>query len=46
MRGREVYVVQPTGPQVDRHLMELLFLGDACRRAMQGNFIGESLSPR
>ncbi len=33
VRGCDVYVVQPTGPPVDRHLMELLFLADACRRA-------------
>jgi ribose-phosphate pyrophosphokinase len=29
VRGCEVYVVEPTGPPVDRHLMELLFLADA-----------------
>jgi len=33
VRGCDVYVVQPTGPPIDRHLMELLFLADACRRA-------------
>jgi ribose-phosphate pyrophosphokinase len=31
--GRDVYVVQPTGPPVEAHLFELLLLGDACRRA-------------
>lgn len=33
VRGHDVYVIQPTSPPVDQHLMELLFLGDACRRA-------------
>ncbi len=33
VRGCDVYLVQPTGPPVDHHLMELLFLTDACRRA-------------
>ncbi len=33
VRGSDVYLVQPTGPPVDVHLMELLFLADACRRA-------------
>ncbi|HVC21195.1 MAG TPA: ribose-phosphate pyrophosphokinase [Vicinamibacterales bacterium] len=33
LRGRDVYLLQPTGPPADGHLMELLFLADACRRA-------------
>lgn len=33
LRGRDVYVVQPTGPPTDAHLVELLLLVDACRRA-------------
>jgi ribose-phosphate pyrophosphokinase len=33
VRGHDVFVIQPTSPPVDEHLMELLFLGDACRRA-------------
>jgi len=33
VRDRDVYVVQPTGPPVDEHLMELLLMADACRRA-------------
>lgn len=33
MRGDDVYVVQPTGPPVNDHLVELLLLLDACRRA-------------
>jgi ribose-phosphate pyrophosphokinase len=33
VRGREVYLIQPTGPPVERNLFELLLLGDACLRA-------------
>jgi ribose-phosphate pyrophosphokinase len=33
VQGRDVYVVQPTGPPVDEHLMELLLVADACRRS-------------
>jgi ribose-phosphate pyrophosphokinase len=33
VRGHDVYVIQPTSPPVDEHMMELLFLADACRRA-------------
>jgi ribose-phosphate pyrophosphokinase len=33
VRHKEVYLIQPTGPPVDRHLIELLALADACRRA-------------
>ena len=33
VRGHDVYVVQPTNRPPDEHLMELLFLADACRRA-------------
>jgi ribose-phosphate pyrophosphokinase len=33
VRAGDVYLIQPTGPPVDHHLMELLFLADACRRA-------------
>ncbi len=33
LRGRDVFVVQPTGPPADAHLIELLLLADACRRA-------------
>jgi len=33
IRARDVYLVQPTGPPLDRNLMELLFLTDACRRS-------------
>lgn len=32
VRGEDVYVVQPTGPAVNEHLVELLLLLDACRR--------------
>jgi ribose-phosphate pyrophosphokinase len=33
VRGHDVYIVQPTGLPPDEHVIELLFLGDACRRA-------------
>jgi ribose-phosphate pyrophosphokinase len=33
VRGHDVYVVQSTSPPVERNLLELLFLVDACRRA-------------
>jgi ribose-phosphate pyrophosphokinase len=33
VRGRDVYVIQPTSPPADAHLMELFLLADACRRA-------------
>src|SRR5438045_6843427 len=33
VRGREVFIVQPTAPPVNDHLAELLAFADACRRA-------------
>ena len=33
VRGRNVFLLQPTSPPVDEHLLELLALADACRRA-------------
>src|SRR5919199_1091455 len=33
VRGREVFVVQPTSPPVNEHLVELLAFADACRRS-------------
>ncbi|CDM67121.1 ribose-phosphate diphosphokinase [Pyrinomonas methylaliphatogenes] len=33
VRGREVFIVQPTSPPVNDHLLELLAFADACRRA-------------
>lgn len=33
IRGNDVYLIEPTSRPVDQHLMELLFLADACRRA-------------
>ncbi len=32
VRGHNVYIIQPTCPPVDEHLLELLLMGDACRR--------------
>jgi len=33
VRGRDVFIVQPTCPPVNDNLMELLLMADACRRA-------------
>jgi ribose-phosphate pyrophosphokinase len=33
VRGQAAVILQPTGPPVDTHLVELLALADACRRA-------------
>jgi ribose-phosphate pyrophosphokinase len=33
VRGQDLYIVQPTSPPVDEHILELLLLADACRRA-------------
>ncbi|HWP58632.1 MAG TPA: ribose-phosphate pyrophosphokinase [Candidatus Acidoferrales bacterium] len=33
VRGDHVFLIQPTCPPVDAHLLELLLLADACRRA-------------
>lgn len=33
VRGRDVFIVQPTSPPVNDHLVELLVFADACRRA-------------
>ena len=33
VRGRAVFIVQPTSPPANDHLMELLVMVDACRRA-------------
>jgi len=33
VRRRQVFIIQPKSPPVDEHLIELLALADACRRA-------------
>jgi ribose-phosphate pyrophosphokinase len=33
VRGRDVFIVQPTSPPVNDHLVELIVIADACRRA-------------
>jgi ribose-phosphate pyrophosphokinase len=33
LRGADVYVIAPTGPAVNEHVVELLLLLDACRRS-------------
>lgn len=40
VRGRDVFVLQATSPPVERHLMELLCLADACRRAGASRLTG------
>ena len=39
VRGRDVFLVQPTGPPVNDHLVELLACADACRRSAAGRII-------
>jgi len=36
VRGKDVYLVQSTCPPANEHLMELLIMADACRRASVG----------
>jgi ribose-phosphate pyrophosphokinase len=36
VRGKDVYLVQSTCPPANEHLMELLIMADACRRASAG----------
>lgn len=33
VRGKEAFLIQPTAPPVNDHLMELLAFAEACRRA-------------
>ena len=33
VRGRDVFIIQPTSPPANDHLMELVVMVDACRRA-------------
>ena len=42
VRGRDVYLLQSTSPPVDQHLIELLLLADACRRAGAARLTGVS----
>lgn len=39
VRGREVVIVQPTRPPVNEHLVELLAIVDACRRAAAARIV-------
>lgn len=36
LHGGDVYIIQPTGPPVNDHMVELLLLIDACRRESAG----------
>lgn len=40
VRGRDVYLLQATSPPVSQHLIELLLLADACRRAGANRLTG------
>jgi ribose-phosphate pyrophosphokinase len=40
VRGHDTYVLQSTSPPVDQHLIELLLLADACRRAGSARLTG------
>jgi ribose-phosphate pyrophosphokinase len=40
VRGRDVYLLQSTSPPVNQHLIELLLLADACRRAGAARLTG------
>lgn len=40
VRGHDVFVIQSTSPPVDEHLIELLMLADACRRAGANRLTG------
>jgi ribose-phosphate pyrophosphokinase len=40
VRGRDVFVVQPTALSVNDHVMELLIFADACRRASAKRVVG------
>jgi ribose-phosphate pyrophosphokinase len=39
VRGQVVFIIQPTAPPVDQHLMELLIFADACRRAAAAHIV-------
>jgi ribose-phosphate pyrophosphokinase len=36
VRGKDIFIVQPTCPPASDHLMELLLMADACKRASAG----------
>jgi ribose-phosphate pyrophosphokinase len=36
VRGRDVFIIQPTSAPANDHLMELLIMADACKRASAG----------
>jgi ribose-phosphate pyrophosphokinase len=40
VRGRDVYLLQSTSPPVDQHLIELILLADACKRAGAARLTG------
>ncbi|WP_131827477.1 ribose-phosphate pyrophosphokinase-like domain-containing protein, partial [Moorena producens] len=36
VRGRDVFLIQPTCPPVNKNIMELLIMIDSCKRASAG----------
>ena len=42
VRGRDVFIVQPTSPPVNEHLMELLVMIDSFKRASSYRQIGRA----
>lgn len=42
VRGSDVFVIQPTCTPVNEHLMELLLLIDALRRASAARMVGSN----
>jgi ribose-phosphate pyrophosphokinase len=39
VRRKDVFIIQPTAPSVDEHVIELLAIVDACRRAAAAQII-------
>ena len=40
VRGRDVFLIQPTCPPVDHNIMELLIMIDSCKRASAARIRG------
>src|ERR1041384_5101372 len=46
VRGRDVFLIQPTSPPSNEHLMELLIMVDAARRASADRSEGHTSDPQ